>query len=545
MVDADAKNIRSKILDHFGLVADTIGELGLIKKIDARLPVSFKKGAKTSMGERVAAMIFNGLGFIDNRLYLFPEFLQSKAVPRLFDRELSADYFNDDALGRCLDAISTYGVTKLFTELSFEIGMEKGLLGKSVHFDTTTLQVWGAYDDEPEGVPYPARGHSKSHRPDLKQMVLNLATTGKSGFPVWMEAHSGNASDQKVLPDAAQSMSLLCDSLAEAPEFLYVGDSAMYCNVLSCTGFKWCSRVPETIKEAKGWVQAEEQDLKWVELPGGYHYHVTRSNYGGVEQRWVLIRSEQAHKREKATLERKIVKEREGQEKQWKQLSQQIFSCEKDAQVAIQQQKKKLKYHVVTSAISPQMGYAQKGRPKKGTEKTLMGYRIHFSLEENQEIIARETRSKGRFVLATNELDIEKLPDADILREYKAQSGVEKSFKFIKNNAFEVDSIFVEKEGRIEALMMIMTLCLMVYGYSEFIIRKALANNNHTVPNPGGRPTNRPSMKRIYQLFVGIHEVHLPTEEKVKRVVINVTELIEQILSYFGERAQRIYLEAT
>jgi len=27
-------------------------------------------------------------------------------------------------------------------------------------------------------------------------MVLNLATTGAAGFPIWMESHSGNASDK-------------------------------------------------------------------------------------------------------------------------------------------------------------------------------------------------------------------------------------------------------------------------------------------------------------------------------------------------------------
>jgi hypothetical protein len=31
------------------------------------------------MGQGVAAMIFNGLGFIDDRLYMFPEFLEDKA----------------------------------------------------------------------------------------------------------------------------------------------------------------------------------------------------------------------------------------------------------------------------------------------------------------------------------------------------------------------------------------------------------------------------------------------------------------------------------
>ncbi len=52
--------------------------------MDKYLPVSSKHGSKVTMGQRVAAMILNGLGFIDDRLYMFPEFLENKPVDRLF-----------------------------------------------------------------------------------------------------------------------------------------------------------------------------------------------------------------------------------------------------------------------------------------------------------------------------------------------------------------------------------------------------------------------------------------------------------------------------
>jgi len=141
------ENISGKVLDHLGLVAATIHKLDLIKKIDKRLPISPEKGAKVSMGERVAAMLLNGLGFIDDRLYLFPAFLKNKPIKQLIGRDIPASAFNDDALGRCLDEIADYGVTPLFTEIAFEIGHEHGLLGKSAHFDTSTLSVYGEYQE--------------------------------------------------------------------------------------------------------------------------------------------------------------------------------------------------------------------------------------------------------------------------------------------------------------------------------------------------------------------------------------------------------------
>jgi transposase len=60
----------SLYIGHLGLVADKIDNLDLISLIDERLPVSEAHGAKVTHGERVAAMILNGLGFIDTRLYL-------------------------------------------------------------------------------------------------------------------------------------------------------------------------------------------------------------------------------------------------------------------------------------------------------------------------------------------------------------------------------------------------------------------------------------------------------------------------------------------
>ena len=195
-----AEQVSSKVLDHLGLVASTIEKLGLIDKIDQRIPIAKSKGAKVTIGQRVAAMILNGLGFIDDRLYMFPQFLKNKPVDRLFDADICAENFNDDALGRGLDAIYEHGVTQLFSDLAFEIGNEHQLLGRNAHFDTSSLSVHGAYENqvetkeaptdttkiiEEEEAPQPKHGYSKDHRQDLKQMVINLATTGSAAFPIW------------------------------------------------------------------------------------------------------------------------------------------------------------------------------------------------------------------------------------------------------------------------------------------------------------------------------------------------------------------------
>jgi transposase len=549
-------NLSGMALDHLGLVADTIDNLGLINLIDEKLPLERRAGAKTSMGERIAAMILNGLGFIDTRLYMFPEFLEKKPVNRLFGRELKAKWFNDDALGRCLDAVAAYGTTKLFTELSCQIGRSKGYLGRSAHFDTTTLQLSGEFfkeesadvdpDEHVPQVPLPARGYSKSKRHDLKQMVLNLATTGKANFPVWMESHSGNASDKKILPSSAKRMQDFYAQLSGVDEFLYVGDSAMYSNILPLSSdMKWLSRVPENILQAKQLVSKRSSDLSWHELTDGYSYTVTESNYGSVQQRWVLIFSEQAYKREIKTLERNIEKEKKALDKEWWHLGNKLFACAEDAKKAAKQLSKKGKYHITHYEVSAETGHKGVGRPKKGSEPEVLGARVSFTIREDADKIATVRMKKGRFILATNQLDRNLLPDEEVLHEYKAQSGTESGFKFIKDSSFELDSVYLKTPARIDALMMVMTLCLMTYGVSQYELRAALEREKKTLPDQRRKPTNKPSMKWIYFLFSGVHELTIDIGGELRNLVINVNALLKEIIGYFGPRAREIYLNST
>ena len=547
------------VLDHLGLVTATVDKLGIVKEIDKRLPMT--KSAKTTYGQRAMAMILNGLGFMDDRLYLFPKFLDNKPVARLFGKELCANDFNDDALGRFLDAVHEYGENKLFSEIAVPIALKHNLLSKSAHFDTTTLTVYGEYsensaeEDEEMGPPerltlskraHPDYGHAKNKRVDLKQMTLLLATTGKAGFPVWMESHSGNASDKKTLEEAASRMQKFCDQLADAPpSLLYVGDSAMYANcVKQGKNLLWLSRVPENMKVSKALLH--QTDVSWVELEAGYKMAVSEQDYGDVKQRWSLIYSEQAYVMEISTLEKSIEKEREQMSKILWHLSNQTFGCEKDIAKMLKPLIKKLKYHQIKSSIQAQLAHAKKGRPKKtaeghSPEKILTGYQLKAELIKDESAIAQAKLTKGRFILSTNQLDKKALPDEAILSTYKEQSGTESGFKFIKDNTFEVDSIFLKKPGRISALMMIMTLCLMVYGFAQYSLREQLKKHQETLPSQSGKQTEKPSMKWIYRLFHGIHVLKIKSGESLQTIVLNINILLEKIIRYFGSVACRIY----
>ena len=123
----------------------------------------------------------------------------------------------------------------------------------------------------------------------------------------------------------------------------------------------------------------------------------------------------------------------------------------------------------------------------------------------------------------------------------KQQMHTETGFRFIKGDAFEVSGVFLKKPSRVQALMMVMTLCLMVYNLAQHFLREALIEHNDTIPDPLKKPTNKPTMARVCRMFHGVHVVYLEFEDGVQEIVSNLKEVLKKIIHYFGPVAERIY----
>jgi transposase len=543
----ELKDIVTQNLDHLGLVAAVAKDLGISERIDKRLEKD-QSSVYVSMGQRALALIINGLGFTDERLYMVSQFFKHKPVERLIGEGVHAEYLNDDALARLLDAIYAYGTTKLYGEIAFEIGQEQGLLGKSAHLDTTSLSLQGDYalEDQNEEAVQIVRGYSKDKRFDLKQVILSLTSSGASGFPLWMEALDGNESDKKSLHVSIERMRKFSEALKDSAEFTWVADSALYTaeKLLRAEGLKWITRVPETIKAAQTLLMLSDEAINWQDLGTGYRMYETLSNHGGMAQRWLLIHSDQAYKREEKTLGRRIKKEKEALEKALWHLGNEIFSCEQDALKSVKLLQRKYRYHEIKAQVELIEKFKCRGRPKIGSQKIKVGFCIKAAIEENEKGIEETLRKKGRFILATNELNDTVLSNENILLEYKKQSQVERGFRFIKDPWFMVDSVFLKKNERIEALMVIMTLCLMVYNVGEYRLREQLQEKNETLPNQLGKEIKNPTLRWIFKLMQGISVVRICTD-KIKNVhqeaVTNLNELTKRIIWYFGKHAKHIY----
>jgi transposase len=101
-------------LDHLGLIAAVIKDLGLMDMIDTRLVPDEQE--EITPGEAMAGMILNGLGFANRPLSLTPQFFANKPLDLLFREGVRAEMFNRFQLGRTLEEVYAYGCDLLFSE---------------------------------------------------------------------------------------------------------------------------------------------------------------------------------------------------------------------------------------------------------------------------------------------------------------------------------------------------------------------------------------------------------------------------------------------
>jgi transposase len=311
------ENIRTTAMDHHGLVAAVCRDLKIAERINQRLDRRDPRRI-VSAGTAAVAMILNGLGFTNRRLYLTPQFFESKPVEALLGDGILAEHLDDHTLGKALDEIARYGSSQLFGELAFEIAIENNLLSSLAHLDSTSMSVEGQYEvGDDASVVKLTYGHSKDHRPDLKQVIMSLVVSGKSAMPIWMEPLDGNASDKTTFHETIKKVREFQKQLQGCPTFKWVADSALYHKdkLLKQADYLWLSRVPETIKEARALVEKSDSGISWTEREKGYKTANFTSHYGNIEQRWLLIYSEKSYQREKKTVERKLKKSDELLEK--------------------------------------------------------------------------------------------------------------------------------------------------------------------------------------------------------------------------------------
>lgn len=573
-------NIETQDIDHLGLIAGIIDEIGLVDKIDELLGTHPQE--QVSAGQVVKAMILNCLGFLSAPLYLFHQFFIGKATEHLIGEGVRPEYLNDDRLGRVLDKLHSCGLSRVFLEIALLAAQRFKVSARSMHLDGSSFYVHGQYlnsnngqpkvesaadaslanqkehlvlapawavqtstcgekipdsDNEPKAIEI-TYGYSRDHRPDLKQFVIDIFSSGDGDVPLFIQVGDGNESEATKFPQLIKEFK---QQWTFEEVKVFVVDSVLYSkdNIVSLANLPWISRVPLTIAAAKHLLLSIPVSDFVNSRIEGYKFATRESEYGGVKQRWLVVESEARRKADISELSKRLDKQQQQHSKALQCLCRQEFNCAADARVAALRFERSLKFHQLENVqIVEQVHYRNAGRPKKKADPERVTYHIKAKLVENQKIIESAQNQAGRFILATNLTDTEEWAADEILREYKEQQCAERGFRFLKDPLFFASSVFVKSAQRVAALAMVMGLCLLVYTLGQRKLRQSLSLADETIPNQVGKPTQRPTLRWVFQCFQAVHLVWV----NGVKLISNLTEARQKILHFLGSACQKYYL---
>jgi len=472
-------------------------------------------------------------------LYRLDEFFENQDTELLLGKAVDPASFSDHNVTRAMDKAYDYGTIKIFSELSANAVREFGIDTRHVSFDTTSVSVYGDYDlyrDGDDTQPFEITyGHSKDHRPDLKQFMISLLCVDRT-VPVFAKTEDGNGSD-KVIDNVILSniSQYMARHGIEPGAFIYIADSAMVtARNLETIGDQtlFISRLPATFKAcSEAITQAVDAD-RWQDIgvlsstrptkkrpAAQYKAHETEVTIRGKTYRAVVIHSSAHDKRRQKRIDRQLSAERNALEKRCKDAAKKSFFCEADARAAAQAiEALNLQYSKAEIEIEECPSY-KRGRPSGGVRQVSeMRYGLRWEIVENKQAVSRLKEEAGCFVLITN------VPahgdngydSRAILKAYKDQYGIEQNFGFLKDPMI-VNSVFLKKPQRIEVLGLVLLISLLIWRLIERSMRQFIAKGDKDLPGWKRRRTTRPTTFMLMTKFAGVMILKIGTERRLNK----------------------------
>jgi len=539
---------------HLPLVLGVIRKLNVAALIDTFCPPH--PAHVLSCGRGVEALL---LAILDGHhaLYKVGARLEERGMLPLLQDGLERASLNDYRLGQILEALFAAHLNRVFGAIALNALEVYALLTPWLHQDTTTITLYGAYEEEAppgEGLipPRPAYGHSKDGRDDLKQVLLSLGVSS-DGLPLRMGLRDGNTSDSTETPVAIEEwVALGLDGVRGI-----VADSKAYCKrtLGLCLEQRvgLITLVPRTCavrQEVEAWGQQHGGLPLLLEKPGRTRQEPPRCWHGQsvvrrvpveyadghldvAEIRFLVVHSSQLAQQAATASAAAQAKEAERVTEHIQRVEARWFACAADAEAAISDYEGRgqgrrgrtprpwryhaLHYHV--DAVSTPKKRPRRGRPPK-TEAPQV--EVRYRLVVRPEALLPSEDAHGWTVLATT-LRSEECTDVEMLQAYQEQHiTVEPGFRWIKNPA-AISPVWLEKPARIAALAMLTVVGLLVYAIIQRQVRLYLRDHAQQVPGNKG-PTATPTATVVFALFAPITLVQFAVGNTISRQVHGVQD---------------------
>jgi transposase len=483
-----------KALGALPVVASFCQRLDLQGIVDRACPV--RQVATLTHGQVIQVLVANRLTS-PTPLWRVQEWAQAWAVPEVFG--IPPEALNDDRIGRALDAIAPK-LDAIVGSVGAQAIATFGLEVARLHWDMTSISLYGAYQEPEDGFIAPRFGHPKDRRPDLKQVQTGLGVSGDGGVPVWHRAYDGGAGEVAQVAGAMRALT----KLAGPRRFLLVGDSKLvsYANLRDLLA----AEVDFIAPASKTYVPAEvlaaldpaaatpvdylaERDQgKSPKQRGSYRVVEDTMTIGGkrttdpaLQVRRVFVWSSARAGAAATARVRKLERATGDLQRLARGLGSRHYPTVDKVQARLAAIARNRR---VTGLLRAEVGTDPvTGKP------TLAWWFDPAALE-------REQATDGWYALLTN-LDPTQVDAAEVLARYKGQEVVERRYGSFKG-PLAVAPMFLQSNRRIQALVTVICLALLIFCLVERQVRRAIAPASTLDGLYVGQPA-KPTGRLIFQ----------------------------------------------
>jgi transposase len=428
--------------------------------------------------------------------------------------------FNDDRFGRALDKLYQIDRASLMTSIVVSAVRTFGLDLSRIHNDSTSVKTFGKMEGKTDSGFELHHGHSKDHRPDLKQLVFCLSICEDGAVPVHHKVYSGNTNDASTHIETWNTLRLIHGR----SDFIYVGDSKLcgqpQLDYITDNHGRAITIVPSNwleVERFRNMLRAgpiskklilrrpRPNDESKTEYYSVYVGHTVTQLLDKYSLWWIV--SSEKRKRDRYSRDDRLRKA----EASLIDLSVKINrgKLKKKGEIekaALGILKKREVQHLIGITVKKHMERKQvlrRSRPGKKYQCQITN-RVYYSLhwERDRDALRRETRVDGLFPLLSTDPTI---PPRDVLKIYNYQPRIEKRFMQFKSIHRAAPLLF-KRIDRIEANMFVFFISLMVQAIIERTVRQQIKEHKLKPLKlyPEERDAPHPTTSQILKTFDGL-----------------------------------------
>ncbi len=495
--------VLEKRLGALPVVAEFGRRLRIAEIVDELCPV--RPLAWITHGEVIEALVANRLTAPAPMLRV-KDWAAAMAVEEAYG--IAPELLNDDRIARALDAVAPQ-LDAITGGVGAAAVTEFGVDVSRLHWDLTSISLYGAYPEADPEYPAPRWGHPKDRRPDLKQIQTGLAVSGDGGIPVFHRPYSGGAAEVAQVVGAMTALR----QIAGRRPFLLVGDSKLISHTNAAAmnsqdvGFVAplaASRVPAGLfaalppgaGTAVDYAPARDAGKPAAAARGSYRV----LEDGGMDLPGPRKTDPPVH------LRRILVYSPANADGQAKARARKLATAAEELDRLVRTAG--TRFHPTADAVAARVtAIAAKRRVKAylrttitcgATGKPVLSW--HF----DQAATDAEAAADGWYALLTN-LDPGQASPAEVFLRYKGQHVVERRYSEFKG-PLAVTPLFLKTSRRIAALITVICLALLIFCLIERQVRTALAPHGGTMTGlPGYRLTPaKPTGRTIFMVLADL-----------------------------------------